>query len=97
LLDTGVHYYSFFNRTGVHTTIREQSMQGSPTPIPATPRLLDQLRWTAQQRGHGEPTVAALLDWCRRFILFQTSMAWSLPMQATNRTKRPQQGCPRDA
>ena len=45
-------------------------MQGSPTPTPTTPRLLDQLGWAARQRGHREPTVAALVDWCRRFILF---------------------------
>jgi integron integrase len=37
---------------------------------PAPPRLLDQLRLTARQRGHTEPTVAAFADWSRRFILF---------------------------
>jgi integron integrase len=41
----------------------------SPLP-PAPPRLLDQLRLTARQRGHAEPTVTAFADWSRRFILF---------------------------
>jgi Phage integrase, N-terminal SAM-like domain len=41
----------------------------SPLP-PAPPRLLDQLRLTARQRGHSEQTVAAFADWSRRFILF---------------------------
>jgi integron integrase len=43
-------------------------MQGNTTPT--APRLLDQLRSAARQRGHGETAVAALVDWCRRFILF---------------------------
>jgi integron integrase len=34
------------------------------------PRLLDQLRQAARQRGHPEPTVIAFADWSRRFILF---------------------------
>jgi integrase len=32
--------------------------------------LLDQLRLTARQRGHTESAAAALVEWCRRFILF---------------------------
>src|SRR5258707_1002059 len=43
--------------------------QPSPQP-PQSPRLLDQLRLTAQQHGHPEPTVAAFVDWSRRFVLF---------------------------
>jgi integron integrase len=43
-----------------------------PTSLlpPAPPRLLDQLRLTARQRGHSEPTVAAFADWSLRFIRF---------------------------
>jgi hypothetical protein len=46
-----------------------------PTPPasalpPAPPRLLDQLRLTARQRGHAEPTVAAFADWTLRFIRY---------------------------
>jgi hypothetical protein len=39
----------------------------APTP---PPRLLDQVRLTARQRGHVEPTVTAFADWCLRFIRF---------------------------
>src|SRR6266516_4199093 len=46
-----------------------QTLPG-PSPAPALPRLLDLLRLVARQRGHGEPTVSAFADWCRRFILF---------------------------
>ena len=42
----------------------------TPAAEPAPPRLLDQLRQTARQRGHAEPSVAAFADWSRRFILF---------------------------
>jgi hypothetical protein len=46
-----------------------------PTPPPAAtppapPRLLDQLRLCARQRGQSELAVADLASWCRRFILF---------------------------
>ena len=41
----------------------------SPLP-PAPPRLLDQLRRTARQRGHAEQTVVAFADWSLRFIRF---------------------------
>lgn len=42
-----------------------------PASLPPTPpRLLDQLRQAARQRGHPERTVAVLADWCCRFILF---------------------------
>jgi hypothetical protein len=47
--------------------------QGTPqafTPAPPPPRLLDQLRLTARQRGHAEPSVTAFADWCLRFIRF---------------------------
>jgi hypothetical protein len=40
----------------------------APTPPP--PRLLDELRLTARQRGHAESSVAAFADWCLRFIRF---------------------------
>ena len=44
----------------------------SPEVSPAAPpRLLGQLCQAARQRGHPEPTVAAFVDWNRRFILFQ--------------------------
>ena len=39
-------------------------------PAPPPPRLLDQLRQAARERGHAAPTVAAFADWSRRFILF---------------------------
>jgi hypothetical protein len=39
------------------------------TPAPP-PRLLDQLRLTARQRGHAESSVTAFADWCLRFIRF---------------------------
>jgi hypothetical protein len=42
----------------------------TPAAEPAPPPLLDQLRQTARQRGHAEPSVAAFADWSRRFILF---------------------------
>src|SRR5215831_15908266 len=43
----------------------------APPAAPSTsPRLLDHLRWTAQQRGYPELTVATFVDWSRRFILF---------------------------
>src|SRR5437762_9481691 len=42
----------------------------TPAAEPAPPRLLEQLRQTARQRGHSEPAVAAFADWSRRFILF---------------------------
>src|SRR5262245_56545868 len=42
----------------------------APTSSPAPPRLLDQLRLTARQRGHAEPVVTAFADWSCRFILF---------------------------
>ena len=42
----------------------------TPAAEPAPPRLLDQLRQTARERGHAEPSVAAFADWSRRFILF---------------------------
>ncbi len=51
-------------------------MAQSPAPpnssaLPSPPpRLLDQLRLTARQRGHPEQTVTAFADWGRRFILF---------------------------
>jgi hypothetical protein len=54
-------------------------MNADPTPqlpppasaaAPQPPHLLDQLRQTARQRGHPEPTVAAFADWSRRFLLF---------------------------
>jgi hypothetical protein len=32
--------------------------------------LLDQLQVAAQRHGHDESTVAALIDWSRRFIVF---------------------------
>ena len=41
----------------------------SPPPA-APPRRLDQRRFTARQRGHAEPSVAAFADWSLRFILF---------------------------
>ena len=51
----------------------DPTLQPAPVPPPrppAPPPLLDHLRLTARQRGHPEPTVTALADWCRRFILF---------------------------
>jgi hypothetical protein len=46
-------------------------LPSSPPASPSNPpRLLDQLRQTARQRGHQEQTVAALVNWCLRFILF---------------------------
>jgi hypothetical protein len=50
------------------TTTAEPQAPGS-SPLPS-PRLLDQLRLAARQRGHDEGTVATFADWCRRFILF---------------------------
>jgi hypothetical protein len=37
---------------------------------PPPPRLLDQLQVAARRHGHDESTVAAFVDWSRRFILF---------------------------
>jgi hypothetical protein len=37
---------------------------------PQPPRLLEQLQSVACQLGHAESTVAAFVDWSRRFILF---------------------------
>jgi integron integrase len=47
-------------------------MTASATPqaTPPAPRLLDQLRLAARQRGHAEATVAAFVDWALRFIRF---------------------------
>jgi integron integrase len=44
----------------------------APTSLVPTspPRLLDQLRLTARQRGHPEQTVAAFADWILHFIRF---------------------------
>jgi hypothetical protein len=42
----------------------------SPSPPSPPPRLLDQLRQAARERGHPEPTVAAFANWNRRFLLF---------------------------
>jgi hypothetical protein len=41
-----------------------------PSSSPPPPRLLDQLGQAARRCGHAEPTIAAFLDWNRRFILF---------------------------
>ena len=37
---------------------------------PPPPRLLDQLQVAARRHGHDESTVAAFVDWSRRFVLF---------------------------
>jgi len=60
-----------FPREGSH----ERRPHSPPTPHsssagPAPPRLLDQLRLTARDRGHAEPAVAAFADRSRRFIRF---------------------------
>ena len=48
----------------------DNTSPSTPSASPP-PRLLDQLRQAARERGHPEPTVAAFADWNRRFILFQ--------------------------
>ena len=46
-------------------------MTGVMTPTsPTSPRLLEELRGRARQRGHGEATVAAYVNWSTRFIRF---------------------------
>ena len=47
-----------------------QATVPTSSPPAAPPRLLDQLRLTARQRGHPEPTVAAFADWSLRLIRF---------------------------
>jgi hypothetical protein len=42
----------------------------APPILLGGPRLLDLLRQAARERGHGERTVAAFVDWSTRFILF---------------------------
>jgi hypothetical protein len=51
------------------STIMVQGAPGANLPASA-PRLLDELRRTAQQRGHPARTVEALADWSLRFIRF---------------------------
>jgi hypothetical protein len=47
-------------------------VQGAPqaNPPASPPRLLDELRRTARQRGHPERTVEVLAEWSLRFIRF---------------------------
>jgi len=46
----------------------------SPRP-PTPPRLLDQLREAARQRGHPEATAAVFADCCRRLLLLEDQLA----------------------
>jgi integron integrase len=41
-----------------------------PPAAPAAPRLLDQVRMVARERGHPAAAAAAMAQWTRRFILF---------------------------
>ena len=47
-------------------------VQGAPrtNPPAALPRLLDELRRSAQQRGHTARTAEAFAEWALRFIRF---------------------------
>jgi hypothetical protein len=51
-------------RSGISLQAVERRPEAKP------PRLLDQLSQAARQRGSSEPTMAQLVDWVRRFILF---------------------------
>jgi len=51
------------------TTLSQPTPLAPSLPAPP-PRLLDQVRLAAQQRGHPQQTVTAFTDWARRFILF---------------------------
>jgi len=53
---------------GIQTALQTAAHAGAAAP--AAPRLLDQVRQLARQRGHSEAAGAAWADWCRRFILF---------------------------
>src|SRR5262249_32947145 len=54
------------------------TMSDLQTPAPAAsraippppPRLLDQLRQTAERHGHPGPMIQRQVEWCRRYILF---------------------------
>lgn len=48
------------------------SLLSGPTPVsaPQPPRLLDQLRLAARQRGASEPTTTQIVSWVRAFVLF---------------------------
>lgn len=45
-------------------------MDSSPAPLPAQPKLLDQLRGQVRVKHYSIRTESAYVDWVRRFILF---------------------------
>ena len=45
-------------------------MPDQTVPIPATPKLLDRVRWHLRVKRYSIRTEQAYVDWIRRYILF---------------------------